>query len=184
LKTKRITQLRAVSNLIDKTKAIRLSYGNVFRLPRTSPDGPLHYGPYTIPSTTPVSMGHYSMHHNEALFPNSHSFVPERWLDNPKAPVLKSPLFSDSQLKEDQEKEDRGKPLSRYLVSFSRGARQCIGMNLAYAELYIGLATVFRRVQMRLYETGLEAVEAKIDIFVPRPIKGSKGVRVLVERVD
>jgi len=75
------------------------------------------------------------------------------------------------------EEDGKGKPLSRYMVSFSKGSRQCIGMNLAYAELYIGLATV-RRVRMSLFETSPEAVDVKIDIFVPRPMKGSMGVRV------
>jgi cytochrome P450 len=70
------------------------------------------------------------------------------------------------------------------MVSFSKGSRQCIGMNLAYAELYVGLATVFKRVKMSLFESGPEAVDVKIDVFVPRPMKGSKGVTVIVESVE
>jgi hypothetical protein len=46
------------------------------------------------------------MHHNETIFPNSHSFLPERWADA----------------------SDRGRSLERYLVSFSKGSRQCIGI--------------------------------------------------------
>jgi cytochrome P450 len=137
-------------------------------------------------------MGHYSVHHNETLFPESHSFIPERWLDNARAPPLNITPSSDTTNhgsnteNSDSNNGDRGvgKPLSRYMVSFSKGSRQCIGMNLAYAELYIGLATVFRRVNMSLFETGPEAVETKIDIFVPRPMKGSKGVRAVVESVE
>lgn len=35
--------------------------------------------------------------------------------------------------------------LNRNMVPFGRGTRQCVGMNLAYAELYIMLGTFFRR---------------------------------------
>jgi cytochrome P450 len=116
--------------------------------------------------------------------------IPERWLNSPRAPRLnitpsnntnRGSITEASDLNNDE--DGKGKPLSRYMVSFSKGSRQCIGMNLAYAELYIGLATVFRRVRMSLFETGPEAVDVKIDIFVPRPMKGSKGVRVTVENV-
>ena len=51
---------------------------------------------------------------------------------------------------------------------------------LAYAELYIALATVFRRFEFELYETSREDVDAKHDFFVPSPRLDSKGMRVLV----
>jgi len=59
------------------------------------------------------------LHHDEKIFPDSHTFDPERWVDNPR--------------------------LDRYLVSFSKGSRSCIGMNLAHAEMYLWLSNVFRR---------------------------------------
>lgn len=54
------------------------------------------------------------MHLNPNIFPSPKTFQPERWLENPR--------------------------LSKYLVSFSKGSRQCLGMNLAYAELYLCLS--------------------------------------------
>ncbi|KAL8914396.1 MAG: hypothetical protein Q9172_007094 [Xanthocarpia lactea] len=33
----------------------------------------------------------------------------------------------------------------RYLVTFGKGSRQCIGMSLAYCELYLTLFAVFKR---------------------------------------
>jgi len=53
-------------------------------------------------------------------------------------------------------------------------------MHLAYAELYIGLAIVFRRLEMKLFETTERDVEMYSDQFVPLPHPDSKGVRVLV----
>ena len=47
----------------------------------------------------------FIMHHNENIFPDSHSFIPERWSER-----------------------DGGTPgLECYMVSFSKGSRQCIG---------------------------------------------------------
>jgi hypothetical protein len=45
------------------------------------------------------------MHHNEDIFPNSQSFIPERWMD-----------------------PEQRKKLEKYLVAFSKGSRQCIGI--------------------------------------------------------
>ena len=107
-------------------------------------------------------MSSYIQHTNPIIFPNPHTFDPNRWLNNPKA----APPYE--------------KPLTRYLVPFSKGTRVCLGMHLAWAELYIGLATLFRRVELELFETGPEAVVMAREIFVPLPKEGSKGVRVRV----
>ncbi len=57
----------------------------------------------------------------------------------------------------------------------------CLGLHLAWAELYIGLANVFRKVDFELWETGKDAVEIKRESFVPLPGLGTKGVRVVVK---
>lgn len=57
----------------------------------------------------------------------------------------------------------------------------CLGLHLAWAELYIGLANVFRRVDLELFETGRAEVEMAREFFVPQPQLGSKGVRVVVK---
>ncbi|KAA8642750.1 cytochrome P450 [Aspergillus tanneri] len=73
-------------------------------------------------------------------------------------------------------------PLSHYLVPFSRGSRACIGMHLAYMELFIALATVFRRHQFELFETDRSDVDFANDLVRPMPKWGSKGVRVMVKQ--
>ncbi|MCJ1462720.1 hypothetical protein MMC07_001323 [Pseudocyphellaria aurata] len=142
-------------------EAFRFSYGASQRLPRIS-DSAIEYGAYTIPPGVPVSLTCYIQHHDERLFPASQTFDPDRWLENPKAPGT-------------------DKPLSNYLVSFSKGTRNCLGMNLANAEIYIGLATIFRRVKMELFETQRDAVDMAADYFVQFPKAGTKGVRVLIK---
>lgn len=64
-------------------------------------------------------------------------------------------------------------------------------MNLAYAELYMCVAGVFRRYggpdekgpsrQFRLFDTTTEDVAYLYDLFVPFPKIDSKGVRVILE---
>ena len=66
------------------------------------------------------------------------------------------------------------------MISFGRGPRSCIGMNLAYAQMYIVMANVFRKFDLELFDTDRSAVDCAKDMFVPHPMPGTKGVRVLV----
>ena len=158
-------------------EALRLSYGVSTRLQRVSPDTPLIFTDrlgggkeWVIPPGTPVGMTSTLIHHDESIFPDPRSFNPERWIENPR--------------------------LDRFMVSFSKGSRICAGINLAYAEVYLGLASLFRRFGsagvdgvrfdgdegvLELFETGLEDVEIYSDSFIPFPNWGSKGVRIKVK---
>lgn len=54
----------------------------------------------------------------------------------------------------------------------------CIGLNLALAELYLILGTVFRRFDLELFETTKERdIDIARDCFIGEPSKQSKGVR-------
>lgn len=55
--------------------------------------------------------------------------------------------------------------------------------SLAYAELFLTLATVLSRFDMRIYETTTEDVRIARDYFVGVPEPGSQGVRVIVNSV-
>ena len=55
--------------------------------------------------------------------------------------------------------------------------------SLAYAELFLTLATVLSRFDMKIYKTTTEDVRVARDYFVGVPDPGSQGVRVTVERV-
>ncbi|KAH6693344.1 putative cytochrome P450 [Leptodontidium sp. MPI-SDFR-AT-0119] len=147
-------------------EGLRLSFGVCARLPRIAPveslvlrDGEMVW---RIPPNTPVSMSAGIQHLDPRIFPSPLEFQPSRWLNN--------------------------KGLERYLVSFTKGSRQCAGINLAYAELYLCLNALFGRygaesmdsvAKLRLWETGKEDVELNHDLFIPGIKKGSKGVRVV-----
>ncbi|KAI4273156.1 MAG: hypothetical protein LQ337_004828 [Flavoplaca oasis] len=85
-------------------------------------------------------------------------FIPDRWLG--EVPAL----------------------MARNLVPFSRGSRQCLGMNLAMAELYIVLAVLYRSggAKLELFETQESDVTPAHDFLIPLPRLDSKGVRVVL----
>jgi cytochrome P450 len=54
------------------------------------------------------------IHENPSIFPEPFKFKPERWLEK---------------------RPEGAPPLDRYLISFSKGSRQCVGMT--YALLFL-----------------------------------------------
>ncbi|KAF5844026.1 hypothetical protein GGP41_009352 [Bipolaris sorokiniana] len=142
-------------------ESLRMSYGQVQSLPRVNRLHPLHFNEWVIPAGVTVCMDAYSIHTNETVFPNALSFQPERWLNNPTGPG--------------------GRPLSHYLFSFGKGSRGCLGKELAYMELYVAIATLFRRFEIELYETTREDVDFVLDMVVPMPRRESKGVRAVIK---
>ncbi len=93
------------------------------------------------------------------IFPSPYTFSPHRWLDA----------------------EKQGVRLDRYLVTFSKGSRACLGMNLAYSEMYLGVAALVSRFDMELYDF-YQQLDLNIvrDCFIGLPSKESRGVRVKV----
>ena len=59
--------------------------------------------------------------------------------------------------------------------------RNCVGLTLAYEELYLAVAGVFRRLDLELYETDFSDVNIIYDNYTPKARLDSKGVRVLVK---
>ncbi|KAF2495278.1 cytochrome P450 [Lophium mytilinum] len=94
------------------------------------------------------------------VFADPNAFIPERWLGNPKTAS--------------------GKPLEHYFNPFGGGSRICLGLNLAYAEIYLGLAAVVRRFTFELYETDESDFHIQYDFFMPVAKLDSKGLRVTV----
>jgi cytochrome P450 len=101
--------------------------------------------------------------HNPNILPSIESFDPSRWLDNSQ--------------------------LDRYLVSFSKGPRGCVGLNLSWAELCFTVAALFARYgsggrengrTIKLWKTTEEGVKAVHGFFVPAPRLSSQGVRIVV----
>lgn len=97
------------------TEGLRLSYGLSGRSARVATDEDLVYRgawrgepvQYLVPKGYAIGMSPALLHHDESLFPDSHAFNPERWLDG---------------------NMQRNKELERHLLTFSKGSRSCIGI--------------------------------------------------------
>ena len=154
-----LEQLEYLTAIVQET--LRIGSGIMHRLQRICPDQPLHYNDMVIPAGTPVSMSVFHMHYNSEIFPDPHLFKPERWL-----PI-----------------ESEGRRLQKYLVPFSKGSRACLGTNLAYAELYMTLARVFRTLggSMKIVDTVKERdVDISRDIFTPGMRKDTTGIKIVI----
>ncbi|KAK7753074.1 hypothetical protein SLS62_005024 [Diatrype stigma] len=108
--------------------------------------------PRRVPTTVSSAIGMIT--HDPALFSEPNSFFPERWLS------------------------DDSKDLEKWFLVFSRGSRGCLGQksvpwtllavfhpltvhSVAYLELYVVLANLFRRFDMTLYKTDETTVQWK-----------------------
>jgi cytochrome P450 len=137
-------------------EGLRMSLGTGNRLPRVNPNEEIVFHQWVIPRGTPVGMTVRGCMRDEKIFPNPNTFDPERW------------LVGDVKERE------------RFYVPFSKGARMCLGMHFAYAEMYLTLASILRRFDLELYETTEVEMEYKHDFFAPQFEYTSKGLRVTV----
>jgi len=72
--------------------------------------------------------------------------------------------------------------MKHFLIPFGRGTRQCVGMNLACAELFLTLGALFgaQDVDMELSGTSRKDIDYEHDYSNPALSSDAKGVRVLV----
>ncbi|KAF5971300.1 cytochrome P450 monooxygenase family protein [Fusarium bulbicola] len=140
-------------------ESLRMAYGSMRRLPRTSPDTALQFRDWTIPPGTPVGMNAYYLHTDPIAFPEPFEYKPERWLEN-VAPEM-----------------------NRSFVPFSRGSRRCPGSSLALADLHFVLAALFgpSGPKFELFNSDRSDVDAIHDYLMPLPRLDPKGVRVTVK---
>ncbi|KAL2830450.1 cytochrome P450 [Aspergillus cavernicola] len=138
-------------------EGLRLSYGTMHRRPRVCPTQPLIFKEWVIPAGVPVGMSAYFQHRDATTFPRPSEFLPERWLDKVTPAMY------------------------RNYIPFSKGSRHCLGMNLAYCELNLIIAALFRpgAPAFDLYETDESDVRPTHDLIVPMPRLDSMGVRVV-----
>jgi cytochrome P450 len=125
---------------------------------------------YTLHPGIPLSMTGLLIHHSPTYFEDPMTFWPQRWLED--------------------------KSLDKYFVPFSRGTRSCVGINLAYAELYLTIATVFGRYGSRdvhspndigwleLYNTSRQDLDIIGDGVTPLYRVGTKGVMIKVHSTN
>ncbi|KAH8597527.1 cytochrome P450 [Bisporella sp. PMI_857] len=102
-------------------ESLRLLPPTSFGLPRRTPPSGMPIAGTFVPGNTSVSISAYIAHRDAQVFPDPEDFVPERWLG------------------------ESGKELQSAFISFSTGARGCIGRNISYLEQTVLLASVVHR---------------------------------------
>jgi cytochrome P450 len=155
-------------------EALRLYPGATHRQDRAAPDEDLVYRDentgrvHVIPAGTGVGMAAPIVNRNPAVYHRPDEFLPDRFIQDPT--------------------------LSRHSISFSKGARQCLGMHLAYQEMQTFVAGIFRQYDvydpsgpaqgptLELYQTSERDIAMDADYVTPAPFVGSKGVRIVVRR--
>lgn len=167
-----LDKLPYLSAVIQET--IRIASPVSGRLPRVNPRNPMTYtttGPYpktyTFPPGTVMSMSQRDLHNNPDIFPEPDRFIPERWLPPADPTSTVTP--------------EHRRIMDKYFVPFSRGSRNCVGLELAKQEIAITAGNLFRRFDMELYETTERDVCVAHDWFAPFSPADSEGVRVKIK---
>jgi cytochrome P450 len=119
---------------------------------------------YELPKGTVLSISPHLLSRIEEIYPDPMEFRPERFLG------------------------EEGKVLRGLTMAFSKGGRMCLGMQLAYQEMFVLLAGIFGRFDavggkgegLELYGTDRGDVEIVRDLVTENVRDGSLGVRVLV----
>ncbi|KAI5921294.1 cytochrome P450-like protein [Camillea tinctor] len=144
----------------------RVAHGAAGRHVRIAPDEDLSYSSrdgrwaYRIPSGTTFSQSIYLAHVNEELYPRPWEFDPERY-------YREDGSITDAQ---------------RHLVAFGRGARQCVGTNLSWAELYLTIAALVGSLDMELApETTEKEATLASEFFVGLLPEDGPGIKVFVK---
>ncbi|KAF2121054.1 cytochrome P450 [Lophiotrema nucula] len=140
-------------------ESLRIAALITTRAPLQAPTEWLRYKEFAIPPDTPVSMTLSSLMLDPVSFPSPDSFLPERWLDsNP----------------------DYKRNMTNF-VPFHRGHRNCIGINLAWVQMYLTLAKLIRRFEFELFDVVKERdIDHHRDCFLGEPRDDTKGVRIRV----
>ncbi|KAH7302943.1 putative Trichodiene oxygenase [Stachybotrys elegans] len=125
------------------TEGMRLSPGLGARLQCIALNRKLVYGKWHIPRGTPVGMTALQIHMNESPYPEPRYFIPERWL-----------------------KPEVRKNLDKVYAPFSRGSRICLGMHLAWAELYLVIAELAQRFDFDFQGLTADHFEIESDRFI------------------
>jgi cytochrome P450 len=166
----KLERLPFLNALIQET--IRLYPGATLRQDRVAPDEEMVLKTstgetYVIPPGVAVGMHASIINRDPRLYGDPDVFRPDRYLENPE--------------------------LRKYNFSFSKGGRQCLGMNLAYQELQSFTAGIFRKYDvyesskkeqsgptLELFETARSDIAMHADYITISAAPGSKGLRVRI----
>jgi cytochrome P450 len=103
---------------------------------------------YYIPANTVVGMSPYCLHRESSVFPDPLTFDPGRWLT------------------EDDGLIPEADTRNRWFWAFGSGARLCIGIHLAHAEMFTLAAAIFRNYQTTVRDPDISpGITSRFEIF-------------------
>lgn len=111
---------------------------------------------FRIPAGTPMSTTTLSAHTAPSVFPDPFVFNPDRWLG------------------------EEGRRLQKYQMSFGKGSRKCLGIELARAEMYLVTAALVQGFDMNLWNTEASDVAFVHDYHVSMPSFEFKGLEATI----
>ena len=123
-------------------ESLRVAPGVPSPLLRVVPPQGASIGGKIIPGGTVVGMSTVLVHTSSEIFQKAEIFDIDRWTNSGSA------------------------GLDQWLVTFSKGPRSCLGINLAYCEMYVALATLVRKFELKLDGTRAEDLAWR-DTFLP-----------------
>ncbi|KAG8161577.1 hypothetical protein KVR01_008564 [Diaporthe batatas] len=136
---KKLEQLPYLTAVL--TEGMRLSPAISSRAARVS-DKDLFYDKWRIPAGTPVGMTTLLLHTDEELYPDPMCFNPDRWLVSAA-----------------------GEATASLYAPFGRGTRICVGMHLAWAEMYQLVAALVQRFDFTIKDATAADFELYQDNF-------------------
>lgn len=123
----RYVTLEALPLLTATIKEIlRIAPGSTCAFPRVVPSSGAKIAGHSIPAHTTVGMAAMFVHRSSKIFPDPDKFDVDRWL------------------------HEDAKAQEHWLVAFGKGSRSCLGINLAWMEIYVALATLLRVFEMEI----------------------------------
>ena len=103
---------------------------------------------YHIPANTVVGMSPYCLHREPSVFANPLIFDPARWL------TKEGSLIPEAD------------PRNRWFWAFGSGARMCIGMHLANAEMFTLTAAIYRKYETTVCDPNTSpGITSRFEIF-------------------
>ncbi|OHW90976.1 trichothecene c-15 hydroxylase [Colletotrichum incanum] len=129
-------------------EAMRVHPAVAISLARRTPPGGAQIAGRWVNGGTTLGIWQYAVYHNPSKFLYPDSFIPERWLD-------------DERFEKDEKNLHQ---------PFSYGPRNCLGMNLAYAEMRLILARIIWNFDLELApESQSWALGQKVFFFWDKP---------------
>ncbi|KAK4249572.1 cytochrome P450 [Corynascus novoguineensis] len=116
--------------------------------PRQTPCSGCQIGPYTVPGGVRIAASAYSLHRDEAVFPDPERWDHTRWLPS-------------------SANEDERKQRNRQFWAFSSGGRMCIGSNFAMHEMKLIIAAIYSNYTSHVVDD--EGMENQSDGYTGRP---------------